>query len=232
MTNRDIKGGNMDEINQKVREHETGLLKKSWTVAASDNRLVDMQALADTLYHFFDLFNAEYFNGELPAPVITFKGSAWRNLGHFLHGRNDIGAMYEININPVHINRPLMEMLKTLLHEAGHLAQYVNPAKYGRHSSSAYYHNKSFCLMVDKQGIPCSSRGITLEIRDPFKAFCVAHGVEAIDHKIEGVLADEGGRSKLKKWVCGCGYAVRVAVSDFKAHCDVCGEAFRRAGKI
>jgi len=35
--------------------------------------VLDMQALAETLHRFYDLFNAEYFSGALPLSLITFK---------------------------------------------------------------------------------------------------------------------------------------------------------------
>lgn len=46
-----------------------------------------------------------------------------------------------------------------------------------------------------------------------------------------GKSRGKGSGSRLRKWVCECEKPViaRVASDDFKAHCDCCGSAFKRA---
>lgn len=219
-----------EKINVHVKRHETKLKDKDWVVRISESQELDLKSLSTWLYKFFDLFNVEFFASQLPLPVITFKNSSVRNLGHFRHGRNDIGALYEININITNIDRPLMLILSTLLHEMGHQAQYIFPDIYGSPSSNGFYHNKKFQELSTIQGIPCSQYGVILEIKDPFRSFCVKHGVEDASYTIDMPADIEvKGKSKLRKWVCDCGYGVRVARSRFNALCLDCKQKFRLA---
>jgi hypothetical protein len=44
-----------------------------------------------------------------------------------------------------------------------------------------------------------------------------------------GTSRGKGSGSRLRLWVCGCEKPVRVASDDFRAHCDVCGQAYQHA---
>lgn len=208
-----------EQINVAVRAHE---VSTEW-------HLKDM---AMELYRFFELFNIEYFSKRLPLPLLTFKKSRQNNLGHFLSGRNDIGAQYEINLNSKHITRPLILSLVTLLHEMCHLAQDSLPGTYGE-VGSGNHHGKQFIELTTKLGIPSTSRGVTEYVSDIFIEFCVRNGAPKIDRKdIEKGLAAIGkkkGNSKLKKWCCACDPVVnvRVAIEDFSATCNVCHSKFK-----
>jgi len=205
-----------ENINIAVRGHET--LADGW----------ECQKLAEELYRFVDLFNREYFLNALPLPILTFKQMRHNNLGHFLLGRNDIGAQYEININRKHANiRPLLLTLSTLLHEMCHLAQFAQPEEYGE--GTGRHHNKAFIELTTSFGIPSNGRGVTQSIDDNFIEFCVKNGVEkptARELAINTGTPKGKGESKLKKYTCKCGYNIRVAREGFSATCNLCNTEF------
>ena len=226
----------VETINAAVRQHETGLKPGDWTLRVSGKEKVDLKILSETLYKFFDLFNAEFFGTRLPPPIITFKPTGRRTLGHFCPGRNDIGAKLELNINTMHLNRPLLLLLEIELHEMIHLSQYAFPDIYGRDNYCSSYHNMRFREKAAALGIPCSQWGAAMNIvDDPFRAFCLRHGIEAIQYRL-AVDSSETGfggrcRRKLQKWVCSCTpvYGVWVAVRSFSARCNTCKADFHLA---
>ena len=86
--------------------------------SAHDWRLND---LAWELYWWVDFFNIAFFiNQPVPVPVISFERTKVTNLGHYVIGRNAFGIKENININSAHLNRPLWDILATLLHEITH----------------------------------------------------------------------------------------------------------------
>ena len=121
-------------------------------------------------------------------------------------------------------------ILTTLVHEMTHSWQ----ALYGKPSNS-WFHNKEFLLKMLEFGITCNSTGCHLGLGDPFVYFLRQHGI-VFDHVTElepdGILkippkAKPKGKSKLKKWTCGC-TNIRVAVKDFAAECLKCGNKFEK----
>jgi hypothetical protein len=113
-----------EELNDKVREHE---ISTSW----------EHRELAQMLHRWFDLFNSRFFEFKLPQCFLRFERTRRTRLAHYQPGRNSIGAAYEINLNPVHLERPLYQILCTLLHEMVHEWQCL----FGKPGSGGY-HNK------------------------------------------------------------------------------------------
>ena len=185
----------------------------------------NLNQLARELYWWTDFFNAAFFkNQPVPIPAISFEKTKITNLGHYVIGRNAFGIKDNININRAHLNRPLWDILATLIHEMTHCWQ----AQYGQPSNS-WFHNKQFQLKMQQFGIICDRKGAHQGVGDPFVFLLKKHGI-AFNH----VTAPDGlikipprprGNSKLKKWSCGC-TNIRVAVKDFKAKCLKCGNKF------
>ena len=78
--------------------------------------------LAGYLEKLYDKLNAAFFDGELERPVITIQSSS-RSYGHYtLYDAWSVkGAGYkEINIAAGTLNRPIEEVIATLLHEMSH----------------------------------------------------------------------------------------------------------------
>ena len=112
------------------------------------------------LYRCFEILNTDYFEGKLPAPMITIQKQRPNNLGHFTLGKvwksqkeidNDEISKYEININPVNLNRPVEEIVHTLQHEMVHYINTVNGVK----DCNGQIHNKKFKEAAEKVGLFC-----------------------------------------------------------------------------
>lgn len=88
----------------------------------------------EVLYKAFDLFNEHYFDNELPSCVITLQKKRENNYGHFVSeptwfNQKSDDETYEININPINMNRKPVEILSTLLHECVHYYCTLNNLK-------------------------------------------------------------------------------------------------------
>lgn len=88
----------------------------------------------EVLYKAFDLFNEHYFDNELPKCMITLQKKRENNYGHFVieptwFNQQSDDEVYEININPINMNREPEEILGTLLHECIHYYCTLNNLK-------------------------------------------------------------------------------------------------------
>lgn len=205
------------ELNRQVREHE---IATSW----------DYQEPAQAFHQFFDRMNAEFFESRLPPCFLSFARSRRNRAGHFHPGYNSVGARFEINLNPLHLDRAPSEQLATLLHEMVHLWQEV----YGT-PGAGVYHNQQFVAKCRMLGLfVVRGSGYHVGYGDPLVSFLRAHGIDP--EPLMRELDDEEGRpvrvlshaSKSKKWTCGCTNA-RVATV-LRALCLSCGQIFRRVG--
>jgi hypothetical protein len=204
-----------DPINIEIRENEK---------TRTDRALHD---LAEIMYQWTDIFNTEFFKDHLvPVPAISFEKEKTGSLGHYVIGRNGFGIRENININQVHLNRPLWDILATLAHEMCHSWQGI----YGKPSKS-WFHNKEFRAKMAEIGILVNEKGCHGAVGEPFMSVLKEHGVE-----VNGEQSPDGmirlppkekpkGRSKLKKWSCGC-TNIRVAIKELEAQCLRCGNKF------
>lgn len=203
----------MDEAtNAVIRDHE--IQTDEWQFCK----------LSEELYTWFDRFNQRFLGDKLQPPAISFRTTRINTLGHYVINRNDFGLKWNININRLYTRRPLMGILETLLHEMIHQWQ----EEFGKRKSRGNYHNVEFRRKSIEFGIPSSKHGATLGCRDPFVALLREYGVDAqitIGRDVP-LLIPIQGKSKLKKWSCGC-TNVRVAVQDFRAKCLKCGNEFQ-----
>ena len=78
----------------------------------------------EVLYKAFNLFNEHYFDNELPPCMITLQKKRENKLGDFtvepIWFNENQDEFYQININPINMNREPEEILSTLLHEVIH----------------------------------------------------------------------------------------------------------------
>jgi SprT-like family len=183
--------------------------------------------MARTCHQFFDLFNAEFFGGRLPLCFLRFGTRRRGRLGEYAPTRNDVGAQFEINLNPRHFDRPLYQVLGTLLHEQIHLWQHL----YGE-PSKTNWHNRGFVEKARQVGIPCEGgrHAFTVSYTDPFLAVLKRERVEigeptALVLEAHVVQSAEKG-SKLRKWACGC--TNMWAAVEVDAVCRKCGSRFER----
>lgn len=116
----------------------------------------------DELYRCFDLINEKYYEGKLKQPVITIQKQRSNNLGHFTLDKiwrdkefldDEDKSYYEININPINLNRPVEDIMETLNHEMVH---YLNKTLEINDCSGAK-HNKKFKEIAEKVGLICEN---------------------------------------------------------------------------
>ena len=185
-------------------------------------------SLSSELYWWTEFFNIAFFRTEpVKMPILSFEKKSVKNLGHYVNGRNGFGIKENININRCHLNRPLWEILSTLLHEMCHSWQNL----YGKPSSS-WFHNKEFTLKLSDMGVIVNNRGHHMWVADPFAFFLEKHGIKfGYPRNSEGIIwvpqkSKPKGRSKLKKWRCSCGQTARVGKKEFFADCTLCEGQF------
>lgn len=183
--------------------------------------------LSSELYWWTEFFNTAFFkNQPVPIPILSFEKKSVKNLGHYQKERNGFGLKENININQWHLDRPLWEILVILIHEMCHSWQtlYGNPSK-------SWFHNREFQMKMLEFGIVCNNKGCHLGVGDPFVFLLKRHGIALnLNRERDGIMKipptpKKKGKSKLKKWTCGC-TNIRVAVSDLEAKCLKCGNRF------
>ncbi|MFC1488941.1 SprT-like domain-containing protein [Thermodesulfobacteriota bacterium] len=179
------------------------------------------------LYWWAYFLNIAFFKDQpIPIPFITFEKRNVTNLGNYISERNVFGVKENININRAHLNRPLWDILATLLHEMVHSWQ----ALYGNPSNS-WFHNKEFQERMAQIGVICNGKGCHTAIGDPFVFLLKKHAVDfELSIQEDGIIKlpakpKQKGKSKLKKWSCTC-TNIRVAVPDLEARCLKCGQRF------
>lgn len=191
----------------------------------------ELNDLAWTLYWFVDLFNIRFFpDTPVPIPALTFERTRVNNLGYYRLGLNDWAVKDQINLNRLYIDRPLSETLQTLVHEMVHSWEHIYVPDEKR--TKNWYHTKAFRTKLADIGILTDEKGCHLAAGDPFVHLLRQHGVtfEAPKLSPKGLILippkKKKGKSKLKKWSCGC-QNVRVGKAEFHATCDLCKNHFK-----
>ena len=204
----------------------------------------------------FQYANIDMFNNELPTPVITIQSSP-KSYGHFVadskawtidNGDGTKRGAYEINISAGTLNRPIENIVSTMIHEMVHLYCHIN----GLHhvSSHRQYHTKVFKAEAEKRGLSISNGGyIGWSVTEPTERildFCIEHQLEdiRINRTEYNMLSFIGGGAKSGgnvptgttkkgnsfKWICPCCNAtVRSTKPTVNILCGDCGVAFVRA---
>ena len=217
-----------NQINLDIMENE--LSSSDW----------EHNEIARDLIWWVHLFNASFFkDNPVPLPVLTFEKARVNNLGHYGIGRNSFAVKEQINLNRLHIDRPLWSILSTLLHEMVHSYEYTYVPENKR--TKSWYHSKAFRDKMESFGIICADNGchIGLEANGPFVHILMQHGVSFDEvpgfsgngNSPEGMVPIDTkpkikGKSKLKKWTCGC-QIVRIGTKSFSARCLICNQEFR-----
>lgn len=113
-----------------------------------------MSRLTGELEKIFRMLNADMFNNELPTPVITVTPSS-RSYAHYTPwnawSAGDTQKR-EINIASGTLDRPLENIIASLLHEMCHMANDLL-LNVGDTSRNGTYHNKHFKTMAEAHGL-------------------------------------------------------------------------------
>jgi hypothetical protein len=179
----------------------------------------------------------ERFFGDLPLPALSWDKAHWRTLAWYME-KDGLALKHRINLNSLHADRPLSEILRSLAHELCHCWQQVygkppKPSSVRDHN----YHNSEFRRRMQEIGIPCNKRGVSLGMEEPFVGFLKELGVEAetFPFKQESQTPPDGSDgsgsrpgSRLKPWACSCTRVWASVRVEVKATCLECGSAFQR----
>jgi hypothetical protein len=178
--------------------------------------------LAATLHSWHDLFNEAFFLSALPPAFLRLDRARCTTLGSYRSGRNGVGAVHDLGLNTLYLDRPLYHALAALLHEMVHQWQ----ALHGHPGRSRQYHNQEFLAKCEAVGIPSLKSGCGVAVYgNPFLAMPREGGVDLGPGVPRPLGVRRGqGRSTLKKWSCGC-TNVRAAVV-LEVQCLRCGQRF------
>lgn len=215
----------------------------------------------EMLEYGFEVLNRVYFEGALPPIVITIMSSPRTN-GHFTVNREwRVGEenFNEINISAEHLDRPIENVMATLLHEMVHYYCQLNgiqdTSQYGR------YHNKNFKNEAEKRGLKISrAKYIGWSVTEPTEQFVQVlkeNGIEKpVDMNRDGCfistimgILGKGGlngtdgtngmdgiepkkpKCSTRKYECPCcGNSLR-ATKDLNIMCMDCNEQFIKVEK-
>lgn len=193
----------------------------------------------------FWVLNRVYFNDELPEAVITIQSSQ-RAYGHITVRKvwkDSFDSYHEINIAAEYLNRPVENIISTLLHEMCHLYAMENHIK--DTSNQGRYHNKRFKEIAEARDLKIShSQYIGWSVTEPTDKLKAVIKENGLDKKIDcvrmGVVTaggnggTDGGsdgtdgnlpkkKSSTRKYMCmGCRNSVR-ATKDVNIMCMDCG---------
>lgn len=202
-----------------------------------------LKNMQEVLEYSFDVLNEVYFGGELPPIVITIMSSP-RSNGHFTCGkvwRAEETHMHEINISAEHLDRPIENIIATLMHEMVHYYCQINGI--ADTSQNGRYHNKNFKIEAEARGLLISQgKYIGWSITEPSPEFIEVirtHGIEKpMDINRDGFTIDVAGLLGVLGGLPGADGTNGVAVpvkpkcSTRKYMCPSCGNSFRATKDI
>jgi hypothetical protein len=211
-------------------------------------QLTNYQRVSNYLVKIFKAINGEYFNNELEVPTITIQSTVGA-YGHVsvqkVWHSNDT-ATHELNLSADYLNRPIENVVATLIHEASHLYALQNNIK--DTSNRGVYHNKNFKKIAEDMGHLQIERHdkygwtVTYPTEDTLD-FIINNGFEDIQlvrssqysfTGIGGSKAGNGGMvppktrkpSSTRKYICPCcGNSFR-ATKALNVMCMDCNEQF------
>lgn len=185
----------------------------------------------DMLNRAFQLFNKELFNGELEEVAITIQSSnkCYAYITTSKVWKKNDKKLYEINLAAEYLDRDIIYVLSSLLHEMTHLSNMIH----GRRDTSngTRYHNQVFRREAERVGLIVNyDKSIGWSITTPSpKLIQLIHdnGFTNIDHARITKNA-EGNRikkpSSTRTYACpNCSCSVRCT-RDWFLICGTCME--------
>ena len=198
-----------------------------------DRKDISLVSVVTQLDNLFEVFNHEFYNGELQKPIITVSpdttsgaygwATSWKAWQH--DGVED--GLYEINICAEHLNRPFEDICETLLHEMVHLWNLQNDIK--DTSRSGKYHNKKYKDSAEQHGLDVqqdSKYGWTITSLNEVAKGVVGklNGDVFQMHRTKIVKVASTRKSSSRKYVCPmCGLSIR-ATKKVNIVCGDCQE--------
>lgn len=210
-------------------------------------QLVNYQRSVQYLNKVFKLINEEYFNGELETPTITIQSTvgAYGHVSVSKIWKNDNGvSTNELNIGADYLDRPIENIVATLIHEACHL--YAMQKGIKDTSNNGVYHNKRFKELAEARGLAISKHekyGWTItEPTEETIEFCIINQLEDIrvvrksQFSFTGIGTGKSGNgtetptprkpTSTRKYICPCcGNSFR-ATKEIRVMCMDCNEQY------
>jgi len=188
--------------------------------------------------NFFDCFNRDLFDGELPEPILIIQSAGkkkylgWCSRKMVWENLDKSESRYEITITSEYLSRPIIEIAETVLHEQCHLYANIHEIK---DVSGAYYHNKKFKKIAEDHGLIVEDAPVFGWAFTKFSAV----GVEAFNKINVDVSAFDFSRiassktpvkvervSKTKKYSCLCGTEIKSKKESLNIVCKDCDSEF------
>lgn len=146
--------------------------------------IVKTSRLAGQLEKLFNLLNRDFFNGELPTPIITIQSTP-KAYGHY--SKFDAWSVKgeghrEINIGAGTLDRPIEYTVATLMHEMCHMLNDIVLSVQDT-SRGGTYHN---CAFRDA----AAAHGLTVTRSDKYGWSCTAPADALIDWMLENDVCD------------------------------------------
>lgn len=114
-----------------------------------------MSRAVSQLEHIFSSLNVDFFDGELPVPVITVQSKPG-TYGHSSISKvwqRPEDSAYELNVAAEVLSFPIEETIDTMLHEMCHL--YCREHGIKEVSRGGKYHNGRFKQIAEAHGLTC-----------------------------------------------------------------------------
>lgn len=182
------------------------------------------------LERIFRILNLDKFGGELEVPIITVQGTS-RAYGHCTCSRiwkssKKEHGYYEINIAAGTLNRPIENVVATMLHEMVHLYNITHGVQDCSRGNS--YHNKRFKAKAEEVGLIIGyDKRIGWSVTSPsdeLAEYVAQQGWEDIPFSRGELFQASVKPSSTRKYECPqCGLSVR-ATKTVRIICADCAE--------
>ena len=199
--------------------------------------LTNIQRAIQFLNKVFKGVNETYFNNDLEMPVITIQTSVGA-YGHITVDKvwqTDGIARYELNIGAETLNRPIENVVTTMIHECVHLYCLMNNIK--DTSNNGVYHNKRFKKIAEEMGhiqiTKHEKYGFTIsEPTEETIRFCLDYGFDDIKISRKSPYYTVGTATTTTTPTSTNTPKIRKPSSTRKYICPCCGNSFRATKQI
>jgi len=203
-----------------------------------------LKSTQEMLEYAYDVLNEVYFDNELRPIAITIMSSPRTN-AHFTVGRvwrAEGERLHEINISAEHLDRPIENVVGSLLHEMVHWYCHLNGLQ--DTSQNGRYHNKVFKAEAEKRGLRISyAKYIGYSVTEPTEELMEvirSHNIEKpldINRDGErmvfiGIGGDDNSSNGTDANGVDTGAVQKPKCSTRKYICPKCGNNFRATKDI
>lgn len=190
------------------------------------------------LYRVFNLLNEKLFNKKLETPVILVQSSRRNTLGTCSVNRiwankksKKAKKNYEITISAENLDRPINEIVATLLHEMIHLYCSLNNIK--DTSNNHVYHNKRFKTEAESHGllisyaqtIGWSVTTLKEETKELIKTFKINEKLFEYYRNVPQLSRVAKAKTKRNKYKCPCNITI-TSSKELNIICGICKDPF------